>query len=396
MDHPDDPGGDLWQEWNGMYYFNINKPTGFVGGQVYPAKLTIEYGTETVNEVTVPRLYPSTANIEIGVQAQIAEVSQKLDASTTQIISAVSTAASAVAQQVSATESNLTKVVKDEAMAVKEEVKTAKEEVKAHTSNVLTAAETKLTTQIQQKVEAVLRSEILNRESAVRIGAKLTIRYRMPANAGAAPIIDVYNQKNIRVVNQQKMIMASDMSANAMLPGLSVYQHVMQTSGWSPGDYTIVCSDPASGTMDALMISLLSTDLEDIAGQVSTIMGTTTSLSNLKEIADTLNSQFSIIESALGKISTDLVNKVKEVASSASDVESVYSQLVNIGKELKTLGASQDVNLSKLLDVSKEKSQDIRYLKNKTQQLKAAMELNTKMVDNMANKPVTQTWFEYK
>jgi chromosome segregation ATPase len=125
-------------------------------------------------------------------------------------------------------------------------------------------------------------------------------------------------------------------------------------------------------------------------------MGTTTSLSNLKEVADTLNSQFSIIESALGKISTDLVNKVKEVASSSSDIDSVYNQLVNIGKELKTIGTSQNTNLEKLYDVTKDKKNDLKYLKNKTQELKAAMQVSQKMIDNMANKPVTQTWYEYK
>jgi hypothetical protein len=32
----------------------------------------------------------------------------------------------------------------------------------------------------------------------------------------------------------------------------------------------------------------------------------------------------------------------------------------------------------------------------KTQELKAVMDINQKMIDNIANKPVTQTWFEFK
>jgi len=36
------------------------------------------------------------------------------------------------------------------------------------------------------------------------------------------------------------------------------------------------------------------------------------------------------------------------------------------------------------------------YVKNKTNELKAMIELNQKMIDDVANKPITQTWYEYK
>ena len=42
------------------------------------------------------------------------------------------------------------------------------------------------------------------------------------------------------------------------------------------------------------------------------------------------------------------------------------------------------------------KKDDINYIKNKSEELKAAMELNQKMLENVAKKPVVQTWFEFK
>ena len=38
----------------------------------------------------------------------------------------------------------------------------------------------------------------------------------------------------------------------------------------------------------------------------------------------------------------------------------------------------------------------MKYIKNKTQELKAIMELNQKLIDDVANEPIVQTWFEYR
>ena len=54
------------------------------------------------------------------------------------------------------------------------------------------------------------------------------------------------------------------------------------------------------------------------------------------------------------------------------------------------------LNLEKLYKVSADKKQDMNYLKNKTQQLKVAMDMSQQMIDNVANKPVTQVWYEYQ
>jgi hypothetical protein len=49
-----------------------------------------------------------------------------------------------------------------------------------------------------------------------------------------------------------------------------------------------------------------------------------------------------------------------------------------------------------LYEVAKDKKDDMMYIRNKTEELKAAMDLNSKMVENVARKPVVQTWFEFK
>jgi hypothetical protein len=176
-----------------------------------------------------------------------------------------------------------------------------------------------------------------------------------------------------------------------------IYEYdVTFSSGWGMGDFTIVCSEETKGTLDALVMSVLRTDLEQIAGDLSGVLGTTSGISSLKTVAESLNSQFSIIETALAKVGKDLLNEVRDAAGSNSALESVHVQLSSVAKQIQGIVGESGLNLQKLYEVSEQKKDDITYLKNKTQQLKAAMEMNSKMVDNIANKPVTQTWYEYE
>jgi methyl-accepting chemotaxis protein len=176
-----------------------------------------------------------------------------------------------------------------------------------------------------------------------------------------------------------------------------IYEYALKfDSSWGRGDFTIVCSESTKGTLDALILSVISTDLEAMAGQIAGIMGTTSGISNLKAATDAMTSQFSVLETALGKMSKDLVSQVKEASGSVSAFESVFSQLSNLAAQIKEMAGESSVNLSKLYDVSKDKKDDMVYLKNKTQELKAAMELTSQLVQRANDKPVTQTWYEYK
>jgi hypothetical protein len=341
----------------GVFRFNWAS-TGLTAGKTYFVKAMIFFRNNTY-----------TSGVGLDVTAAQTQLEQ------TQQLQAIGLQTTAIKQGVEQT--------------LPSQIDSAKTEIKADTGRILTATETTIPAQItqtQEQVETHMKSEILNRDNTVRTGQSLIIRYR--TYSGLSPTIDVYDAKNFQRIKQG--VMTENGSTG-------VYEYTVRfENSWGRGDFTIVCSESTKGTIDALIISVLLTDIEQISSNTSAILGTTSSLGNLEEVAATLNSQFSIIESALGKISKDLVDKVKDVASTATDIESVYMQLVNIGKELKSLGATQEVNLEKLFEVTKEKKQDMVYLKNKTQQMKAALELNQKLIENMANKPVTQTWFEYK
>jgi hypothetical protein len=253
----------------------------------------------------------------------------------------------------------------------------------------LTSTEKALKSRVDETkaiAEAAMKSEILNTESAVRTGDTLTIRYR--TYSGLAPTIDVYNAANALEVNKGVM---------KEIGTTGVYEYdVTFDSSWGMGDYSILCSETTKGTLDALAISVITTDLDQVASQVASILGTTAGLEDIADVAESMRSQFAVIETVLSKMTKDIVNQVKEAASSVTAFDSVFNQLSSISEQVKQMAGETTVNLSKLYEVSSEKKEDMVYLKNKTQELKAAMSLSKKMIENIANKPVTETWYEYK
>ncbi|MBM3244398.1 MAG: DUF2341 domain-containing protein, partial [Candidatus Omnitrophica bacterium] len=366
-----------YRDNNGIFWFNWPS-TGLEAGKNYFVKAIINYSAGQ---------YISGASLDItSAKNQLTQSEQLTD---------LQTQAVATQNLISST----TNEIKSKVDAGTSEIKTKLEETKSSvieavttgTSKILTAQETVVIPAIQatqKEVTTVKKSAILNRENTVRTGQPLTIRYR--TYSGVSPTIQVYDPEN-------KQALSGKMYLAAQEADTAIYEYVVTfENAWGRGDFTVICSEASYGSLDALIISVIRSDIEQVAGQVSAIMGSTSGISTLKDVADSLNSQFSVIESALSQVGKSLVKDAKASASSNTQLESIYGQLSNIAKTIKKAAGKVSFNVDKLYEVSTEKQNDMKYLKNKTQQLKASMELNTKMIDNIANKPVTQTWYEYR
>jgi hypothetical protein len=80
---------------------------------------------------------------------------------------------------------------------------------------------------------------------------------------------------------------------------------------------------------------------------------------------------------------------------SKESFELVFAQLKAIGEELKKYSGGSGIDVDKMVKLEEARAGDLQYLMNKTEELKAMLEMSKKMVDNVANKPVTQTWYEF-
>ena len=363
----------------GVFWFSWT-PTALAAGKTYFVKSAIAYQDST---------YTSGASVDVTSAKATLANNTLLQAAATQNAAIQSAVQSTIPAQIAASQGLIETKVDASRTALETKVDSAKTAITADTTKILTATQTTLPAQIdtaKTTITDVIKSEILNSENTIRSGQTLTIRFR--TYSGLLPALDVYDPKN-----SQKLVKGLMTEVGTT----GIYEYPLKfLTGWGRGDFTIVCSESTKGTMDAVTMSVLKTDVEQVAGQVSAVLGTTSGISGLQSVASTLNSQFNLIETALSKVGKDMVKEVKEAAASAMALESVYSQLSGVSKQIKELTGNSGVNLEKLYTVSEEKKQDMVYLKNKTQELKAAMEMSQKMVDNIANKPVTQTWYEYK
>jgi len=182
-----------------------------------------------------------------------------------------------------------------------------------------------------------ITSGILNSETSVRQGYKLTVRYRTAT--GLAPHLSVYSPKDVLLMSGRTM---------TEIGATGVYEYpVTFLAAWGTGDFTIICSESTKGTVDAMVISVKTSDIEDVSSSVSAVLGNTSGITGLKGISDTLNAQFAEIDKALSQVSKDVAGKVEDTKGAVNELSSVVKQLDDVSKQIKNIGGTKGINLEK-------------------------------------------------
>jgi hypothetical protein len=229
----------------------------------------------------------------------------------------------------------------------------------------------------------------LNRETTVLIGSTLTIRYRTYPDA--SPEITVYDPAGLARVSSALMMEAAD--------GLYAYA-VTFDSSWSLGDYTIVCREPSYGTMDAIVITVVSVDIETVSSDVSAVLGSVAPVRDLESTMEALGAALSLIEQNIAKAAESLASSEAGSAAAteaANRVAALYASLKELSARIKELGGTKDLDVDKLYEMSDARAKDLDYIRNKTQEMKALLQLNQEMLEGTAKEdPIISTWMEFR
>ena len=363
----------------GVYFKEISGAVanlGLASGKTYFVRTTINYG----GLAGTSRAYEGGSTFTITNSQGLAAVTSAIQTVATTIAGQTATIQQTIKDEIAG---QITEVVVPKIAAVND---TATKILAATGTESLATKIDDVKTQVVNEVQPHVTSGILNSETSVKQGAKLTIRYR--TTTGLAPHLNVYSPKDVLLVSGKTM---------TEINTTGVYEYTVNfLTGWGTGDFTIICSESTKGTVDAAVITVMTSSIEDVSSSVSAVMGNTAGISGLKNITDTLNAQFSEIDKVLTQVSKDVVGKVEDAKGAVTELSAVVKQLDDVSKQIKNIGGAKGINLEKLYDVSKDKNADITYIKNKSEELKAAMEINQKMIENVAKKPVVQTWFEFK
>jgi len=238
-------------------------------------------------------------------------------------------------------------------------------------------------------VTTLEKSGILNRETSVLLGSTLTIRYR--TYPGAAPVITVYDPNNFVRIPSARMTEVAE--------GLYAYDVTFAVT-WPVGDYTIVCSEPTYGTMDAMVITVTTTDLESVSGDVSAVLGSVTGVRDVVSTVSALEAALSIVEENVTRAAEALAGAdlgTAEGAAAAEKVAALFGVLQELSEKIKALGGTEGLDVDKLYEMSEERANDIQYIRNKTQELKAILDLNRRLLeDTTKDKCIIQIWMEFR
>jgi hypothetical protein len=286
-----------------------------------------------------------------------------------------------IASQIQGAQTNITNAITTAQTALTAQVGAARDEI----TNQITTS--------QATLSNVIESKILNSETTIAQGKTLTIRYQTAV--GLSPKIDVYAPNNVLKISKGAM---KEIGAT----GVYAYPVTFQ-SAWGLGDCTIVCSEPTKGTVDSYTVTITASDIDQVNGNVSAVLGSTSGLGNINTAAASLKGQLDIIESALAQITAlsaapsggTAAFGAAAKAATAGSMDALFTQIQGVSSQIQGLMGTGELNLQKLYQVSTDKKQDIDYLKNKTQELKTAVDMTESMVDNVANKPVVQEIYEY-
>jgi len=335
-----------------------------VAGKSYFGRLTIVYGSST---------YETGITFTISVSEELAGVSTDLTGLESEI-------------------SGLKGTVTADGELTRKELDGIRDE----TGRLLVATEDTIPKQIteetgglKEQVTTIEKSGILNRETTVLLGETLVIRYRTYPNA--APVITVYDPNNlVRIASARMAEVAS---------GLFAYAVTFETT-WPVGDYTIVCSEPNYGTMDAIVITATTTSLETVSGDVSAVLGNVTGTRDVASTVKALQAALGIVEENITRAAealagADLGTEASKAA--AEQLAALFGVLKELSSKIKELGGTEGLDVDKLYEMEGARANDLAYIRNKAQELKALLELNQQMLESTTkDQCIIQVWMEFR
>jgi len=166
--------------------------------------------------------------------------------------------------------------------------------------------------------------------------------------------------------------------------------------GWGIGTFTIVCSETTYGTIDGISIDVIRANLDDINSAATIAMSSlagidTTQIANLATSITTVSQSVGKVIGTIADLSTmgDTLTQL-----SANMKKAIYDELSVASEKMQEIAKQSNIKIDQVLEVSKEGSQDINYVKKKALEIQAATELTQDIVERTNDQPITQTWLE--
>ncbi|MEA3561002.1 MAG: hypothetical protein U9R31_04440, partial [Candidatus Omnitrophota bacterium] len=249
--------------------------------------------------------------------------------------------------------------------------------------------QTAVATQAAATQDVVAResaSRILNQQNSVRENDTLTLRYK--TGTGLFPVIDVYDAYNTLRISAAKMTESVSSSG--------VYEYDVEFQ-WGRGEHTIICKEATQGTIDGISIQVISTDLEEIASTATTVMGQVAGIDT--DALDLAGMTISEANTTISSVMDDIKNLsslTEEMAGLTDEkaIKAIFDSLSAVADRLREISRSQGLKIEEIYDISEAQATNLDYIKSKTLEIRALVELSQEILNRGSDEPVTKTWME--
>ncbi|MBI4227516.1 MAG: hypothetical protein HY600_04475, partial [Candidatus Omnitrophica bacterium] len=277
----------------------------------------------------------------------------------------------------------------------------------------LTKTQSELASKVASEAARGPQTGILNRDPVVKTGNTITLRYRTAT--GLTPKVDIYDPSNTKRVSAGTM-------TEIATTGIYEYSATFD-KGWGTGDFSVVASESTKNSVDSMIMTVITTDLEAIAKKaggssaggggsaatdLSPVMAALAALRGMVTMSAgtgglvaqvaALQQQLSSMQAQLGLVGAiedeEADETAEAVSASTQATMSVRDQLKEIAQSLKHLSGPTGNSLHQLFEIQEAQVNTAKDLQNKIEQIKQATEVTKRIAEEGRQKVQVQTWFE--
>jgi len=271
--------------------------------------------------------------------------------------------------------------------------------IQADVAKILVSAERTLPAYLHTARDELignLQAHIFNTPTSMRQGEEYLISFQ--TYSGTSPTLDVYDPDGEVVVSKKAM---------EELESSGVYQVKFDLEeSWQRGTYTLICSEATYGTLDAVSVLILMSDLDKVGQSASAVVGTTSSIQQYSGLNEEIEGVFDIIMVEMEEMIEKSVKTSKELALTAIETDGseeikeatgrLYDNLLKIRNKMKDGGLVVSSLIDNIADFDASRKFDLDYIKKKFIQVEVVFRLHRQIVANLVDRPVIQTWYEFR
>ncbi|MFA5795038.1 MAG: hypothetical protein WC980_08260 [Candidatus Brocadiia bacterium] len=350
--------------------------TGLESNTTYWAKVGLTYAGKTFTSaltynINIPVKLQSLANAAANIQNTANTIQTNVEA-----ISATAVSTKETAEDIQRKVRTL--VILPETVDRLEEV-----------SNTMREQLTDVRTTIRDEVKGVLKkgvlAEIVTRETVVKTGDTLSIKYRLSMK-GLTPLITVYDPRLEIKISQAIM---TEISTPQEESGLYEYP-VKFDNAWGLGEFTIICEDLNTKATDSIVITVVQSNLDDVNRQATIIVGQTGQTKELSAKLDMINGD---VQSVISTVS-NIRSSTAEGKLDSAVIGQINTEVRGVADKLKVLAGDRGFNLDTLYrDIVNAKTDDMKDINNQLSTLKALEDLTRKIFERTNEKYIVTTQY---